>query len=214
MIVKKEVEIGGKILSIETGRYARQANGAVMVRYGDTMVLVSAVAEKEAKEDRGFFPLQVEYRERTSAAGKIPGGFFKREGRPTEKEILTARLIDRPIRPLFPKEFQNETQIISFVLSYDGENDADVLGAIGASADLTISDVPFDGPIAEVRVGRIDGKFIVNPSHDEIDNSDMELLVAGTEDSIMMVEGESNEVGEEELLDALKFAESEIKKIV
>jgi polyribonucleotide nucleotidyltransferase len=214
MIVKKEVEIGGKILSIETGRYARQANGAVMVRYGDTMVLVSAVAEKEAKEDRGFFPLQVEYRERTSAAGKIPGGFFKREARPTEKEILTARLIDRPIRPLFPKDFQNETQIISFVLSYDGENDPDVLGAIGASAALTISDIPFDGPIAEIRVGRIDGQFVVNPSHAEIDSSDMELIVAGTEDSIMMVEGESNEVNEEELLDALKFAESEIKKIV
>ncbi len=214
MIVKKEVEIGGKILSIETGRYARQANGAVMVRYGDTMVLVSAVAETEAKEDRGFFPLQVEYRERTSAAGKIPGGFFKREARPTEKEILTARLIDRPIRPLFPKDFQNETQIISFVLSYDGENDPDVLGAIGASAALTISDIPFDGPIAEIRVGRIDGQFVVNPSHAEIDSSDMELIVAGTEDSIMMVEGESNEVNEEELLDALKFAESEIKKIV
>jgi polyribonucleotide nucleotidyltransferase len=214
MIVKKEVEIGGKILSVETGRYARQANGAVMVRYGDTMVLVSAVAEKEAREDRGFFPLQVEYRERTSAAGKIPGGFFKREGRPTEKEILTARLIDRPIRPLFPKEFQNETQIISFVLSYDGENDADVLGAIGASAALTISDIPFDGPMAEVRIGRVDGKFIVNPTHQEVDNSDMELLVAGTEDSIMMVEGESNEVNEEELLDALKFAQSEIIKIV
>ncbi|NNG26581.1 MAG: polyribonucleotide nucleotidyltransferase [Ignavibacteriaceae bacterium] len=213
-MVKKEVEIGGKILSIETGRYARQANGAVMVRYGDTMVLVSAVAEKEAKEDRGFFPLQVEYRERTSAAGKIPGGFFKREGRPTEKEILTARLIDRPIRPLFPKEFQNETQIISFVLSYDGENDADVLGAIGASAALTISDVPFDGPMAEVRVGRVDGKFVINPTHEEVDKSDMELLVAGTEDSIMMVEGESNEVSEEELLDALKFAQSEIIKIV
>ena len=214
MIIKKEVEIGGKILSIETGRYARQANGAVMVRYGDTMVLVSAVAAEEAKEDRGFFPLQVEYRERTSAAGKIPGGFFKREGRPTEKEILTARLIDRPIRPLFPKEFQNETQIISFVLSYDGENDADVLGAIGASAALTISDIPFDGPMAEVRVGRVDGKFIVNPTHEEVDKSDMELLVAGTEDSIMMVEGESNEVSEEELLDALKFAQSEIIKIV
>jgi len=214
MIVKKEVEIGGKILSIETGRYARQANGAVMVRYGDTMVLVSAVAAEEAKEDRGFFPLQVEYRERTSAAGKIPGGFFKRESRPTEKEILTARLIDRPIRPLFPKEFQNETQIISFVLSYDGENDADVLGAIGASAALTISDIPFDGPMAEVRVGRVDEKFIVNPTHEEVNNSDMELLVAGTEDSIMMVEGESNEVSEEELLDALKFAQSEIIKIV
>lgn len=214
MIVKKEVEIGGKTLSIETGRYARQATGAVMVRYGDTMVLVSAVAAQEAMEDRGFFPLQVEYRERISAAGKIPGGFFKREGRPTEKEILTARLIDRPIRPLFPQEFQNETQIIAFVLSYDGENDADILGAIGASAALTISNIPFDGPMAEIRVGRKDGKFIVNPSKDEIDNSDIELIVAGTEDSIMMVEGESKEISEEELLDALKFAESEIKKIV
>ncbi len=214
MVFKKEVEIGGKILSIETGKYARQANGAVMVRYGDTMVLVTAVAAEEAKEGQDFFPLQVEYREKTSAAGKIPGGFFKREGRPTEKEILTARLIDRPIRPLFPKEFNNETQIISLVLSYDGENDADVLGAIGASAALTVSNIPFDGPMAEVRVGRVDGKLIVNPTNNEIENSDLELVVAGTEDSIMMVEGESKEVSEEELLDALKFAETEIKKIV
>ncbi|MCW8811276.1 MAG: polyribonucleotide nucleotidyltransferase, partial [Ignavibacteriaceae bacterium] len=142
MIVKKEIEIGGKLFSIETGKYAKQANGAVMVRYGDTMVLVSAVASQEAKEDQDFFPLQVEYREKTSAAGKFPGGFIKREGRPTEKEILSSRLIDRPIRPLFPENFMNETQVIAFVLSYDGQNDADVLGAIGASAALTISDIP------------------------------------------------------------------------
>ena len=214
MIVKKEIEIGGKTFSIETGRYARQANGAVMVRYGDTMVLVTAVASEEVKDDQDFFPLQVEYREKTSAAGKIPGGFIKREGRPTEKEILSARLIDRPIRPLFPENFMNETQVIAFVLSYDGQNDADILGAIGASAALTISNIPFDGPMAEVRVGRINGELIVNPSHSEIEQSDLELVVAGTSDSIMMVEGEAKQVGEEEMLKALKFAQQEIKKLV
>lgn len=214
MIIKKEVEIGGKIFSIETGRYARQANGAVMVRYGDTMVLVTAVATSEAVEGQDFFPLQVEYREKTSAAGKIPGGFIKREGRPTEKEILSSRLIDRPIRPLFPESFMNETQVIAFVLSYDGENDADVLAAVGASAALTISDIPFDGPIAEVRVGRIDGQFIVNPTHAEIEQSDLELVVAGTSDSIIMVEGESKEVSENDLLSALRFAQTEIQKLV
>jgi polyribonucleotide nucleotidyltransferase len=214
MIVKKEVEIGGKLFSIETGRYARQANGAVMVRYGDTMILVTAVASSEAMEGQDFFPLQVEYREKTSAAGKIPGGFIKREGRPTEKEILSSRLIDRPIRPLFPENFMNETQVIAFVVSYDGENDADVLGAVGASAALTISDIPFDGPIAEVRVGRINGQLIVNPTHSEIEQSDLELVVAGTSDSIIMVEGESKEVSEDDLLNALRFAQSEIKKLV
>ncbi len=214
MIVKKEVEIGGKLFSIETGRFARQANGAVMVRYEDTMVLVTAVAAEEAKEDQDFFPLQVEYREKTSAAGKFPGGYIKREGRPTEKEILSARLIDRPIRPLFPESFKNETQVIAFVFSHDGENDADVLGAVGASAALTISDIPFDGPMAEVRVGRINGEFILNPTHPQIKLSDVELVVAGTADSIMMVEGESKEVSETELLEALKFAHDAIKKIV
>ena len=214
MIVKKEVEIGDKIFSIETGRYARQANGAVMVRYGDTMVLVSAVASTEVKENQDFFPLQVEYREKTSAAGKFPGGFIKREGRPTEKEILSSRLIDRPIRPLFPENFMNETQVIALVLSYEGQNDADVLAAIGASAALTISDVPFDGPIAEVRIGRINGQLVVNPTHAEIEQSDLELIVAGTSDSILMVEGESKEVGEDDLLSALRFAQNEIKKIV
>ena len=214
MIVKKEVEIGGKLFSIETGRYARQANGAVMVRYGDTMVLVTAVASQEAKEDQDFFPLQVEYREKTSAAGKFPGGFIKREGRPTEKEILSSRLIDRPIRPLFPENFMNETQVIAFVLSYDGQNDADVLSAIGASAALTISDIPFDGPIAEVRIGRINGQLVLNPTHTEIEQSDLELVVAGTSDSIIMVEGESKELSENDILDALKFAQAEIKKLV
>lgn len=214
MIVKKEVEIGGRIFSIETGRYARQANGSVMVRYCDTMVLVTAVASAEVKDDQDFFPLQVEYREKTSAAGKFPGGFIKREGRPTEKEILSSRLIDRPIRPLFPENFMNETQIIAFVVSYDGQNDADVLSAVGASAALVISDIPFDGPIAEVRVGRVNGQLIVNPTHNEIEQSDLELVVAGTSDSIIMVEGESKELSEDDLLDALRFAQTEIKKLV
>jgi len=214
MIVTKEIEIGGKKLSLETGRFAKQANGAVMVRYGDTMVLVTAVAAEDAKEDQDFFPLQVEYRERVSAAGKFPGGYIKREGRPTEKEILSSRLIDRPIRPLFPENFTNETQIIAFVLSYDGENDPDVLAAVGASAVLTISQIPFDGPIAEVRIGRVNGEFICNPTQQQVAVSDIELVVAGTADSIMMVEGESHEVSEEDLLNALKLAQTEIKKIV
>jgi polyribonucleotide nucleotidyltransferase len=161
MVIRKEIELGGKKFSIETGKFAKQASGAVMVQYEDTMVLVTAVAQEEAKEDLDYFPLQVEYREKTSAAGKIPGGYIKREGRPTEKEILSARLVDRPIRPLFPDEFKNETQVIAMVFSYDGENDADVLAAVGASAALTISDIPFDGPAAEVRVGRINGELLI-----------------------------------------------------
>lgn len=214
MIYIKEVEIGGKILSIETGRYAKQADGAVMVRYGDTMVLVTATAAEEAKEDSDFFPLSVEYREKSSAAGKFPGGFVKREGKPSEKEVLSARLIDRPIRPLFPKEFKNETQIISFVYSYDGENESDILGAIGASAALTISSIPFEGPIAEVRVGKIDGQYIINPTLREIASSDMEITVAGSEDSLNMVEGEANEISEEDFLGAIKFAHENIRKII
>lgn len=213
-MVTKQVEIGGKLFLIETGRFAKQANGAAMVRYGDTMVLVTAVASPDAKPDQDFFPLQVEYREKTSAAGKFPGGYIKREGRPTEKEILSARLIDRPIRPLFPKNFKNETQIIAFVLSHDGENDADVLAAVGASAALTISDIPFDGPMGEVRVGRLNGQFIVNPTFQQLKECDIDLVVGGTADSLMMVEGESNQISENELLEALKFAHKEIKKLV
>jgi len=213
-MVTKQIEIGGKLFSIETGRFAKQANGSVMVRYGDTMVLVTAVASPDAKPDQDFFPLQVEYREKTSAAGKFPGGYIKREGRPSEKEILSARLIDRPIRPLFPGEFKNETQVIAFVLSHDGENDADVLAAVGASAALTISDIPFECPMAEVRVGRLNGSFIVNPTFQQLKDCDIELVVGGTADSLMMVEGESRQISESELLDALKFAHEEIKKIV
>ncbi len=214
MVVTKSVEIGGKLFTIETGRFAKQANGAVMVTYGETMVLVTAVASEQAKEEQDFFPLQVEYREKTSAAGKFPGGFIKREGRPTEKEILTSRLIDRPIRPLFPSEFLNETQVVASVYSFDNENDADVLAACGASAALSISNIPFNGPIAEVRVGLFHNELVVNPTHQQVDESDLELVVAGTEDSIMMVEGEGNEVGEEMMLKAIQFAHNEIKKIV
>ncbi len=214
MIYSKEIEIGGKTLLIETGKLAKQADGSVLVKYADTMVLVTAVSAHEAKADQDFFPLQVEYREKTFAAGKFPGGFFKREGKPTEKEVLSARLIDRPIRPLFPADYKNETQVVAFVLSHDGENDADVLAAIGASAALTISDIPFAGPMAEVRVGKLDGQFILNPTFTQLKNSSLELVVAGTENSIMMVEGESKEISESELLDALQFAHTEIKKIV
>lgn len=213
-MVTKQIDIGGKLFSIETGRFAKQANGSVMVKYGDTMVLVTAVASPEAKPDQDFFPLQVEYREKTSAAGKFPGGYIKREGRPTEKEILSARLIDRPIRPLFPEDFKNETQVIAFVLSHDGENDADVLAAVGASAALTISDIPFHGPMGEVRVGRLNGSLIVNPTFQQLKDCDIDLTVGGTEDSLMMVEGESKQISESELLEALKFAHEEIKKLV
>lgn len=214
MLYTKEIEIGNNKLRIETGRFAKQANGAVMVSYGETYILVTATASKSAPEGLDYFPLSVEYREKSFAAGKIPGGFFKREGKPTEKEILSGRLIDRPIRPLFPSEFKNETQVAAFVYSYDGENDADVIGAVGASAALAISDIPFLEPIGEVRVGRINREFIVNPTHKQVEESDMELVVAGTDSSIMMVEGEAKEVSEDDLLQALKFAHIEIKKIV
>ncbi len=214
MVVTKEVEVGGKIISIETGKIAKQANGSVMVRCGDTMVFVAATAAKEPREDIDFFPLSVEYKEKAFAAGKFPGGFFKREGRPTEKEILSARLIDRPIRPLFKEGYNNETQLVAIVYSFDGENDADVLAAVGASTALMISDIPFLEPIAEVRVGRVNGEYIVNPTNQQIEESDIELIVAGSETSIMMVEGESKEVSESDLLEALKIAHVEIKKLV
>jgi polyribonucleotide nucleotidyltransferase len=214
MVYIKEVEIGGKILSIETGKVAKQADGAAMVRYGDTMVLTTVVASEEVKEDQDFFPLSVEYREKAFAAGKFPGGFFKREGKPTEKEVLSSRLIDRPIRPLFNKDFKNETQVISLVYSFDGENESDILGAIGASAALTLSRIPFTEPVAEVRVGRINNRIVINPTLAQTEISDFELVVAGTMDSIMMVEGEANEISEADFIEALKAAHEEIKKIV
>ncbi len=213
MVYTKEVQIGKHKLIFETGKLARQANGSVMVRYGDTMVLVTAVAGG-VRSDIDFFPLSVEYREKSFAAGKIPGGFFKREGKPSDKEVLSSRLIDRPIRPLFPDNYVNDTQIAAFVYSFDYENDPDVIAACGASAALAVSDIPFLEPIGEVRVGRINGEYVINPSHQEIEYSDIELVVAGTESSIMMVEGEAKEIGEEEMLNALKFAHEEIKKIV
>ena len=213
MVVKKEIQIGNKTLSFETGRFARQADGAVMARYADTMVLATVVAHKESEDDLDYFPLQVEYREKMSSAGKIPGGFLKREGRPSDKEILSARLIDRPIRPMFPEGYHNETQIIVNVFSSDQQNDADVLGACAASAALMISDSPFDGPIAEVRIGRVNGELLINPTFDELEASDMDVTVAGTDDSIVMVEGESREIGESDILAALKFAHESIKKI-
>jgi polyribonucleotide nucleotidyltransferase len=214
MVRTKDIEVDGRVLSIETGKFAKQADGAVMVRYADTMVLATVVSAKEAVEGQDFVPLQVEYREKTSAAGKIPGGFFKREGRPTEKEILSSRLIDRPIRPLFPKNYRYETQVLVTVYSSDQEHDADVLGAIGASAALLISDVPFDGPIAEVRVGRVDGKHVINPTLAQLEKSDMDLVVAGTAESVVMVEGEAKETSEAEFLEAMKVAHEAIKKII
>ncbi len=213
MVYTKEVQIGKHKLIFETGKLAKQANGAVVARYGDTMVLVTAVAG-DLRPDVDFFPLSVEYREKSFAAGKIPGGFFKREGKPTDKEILSARLIDRPIRPLFADGYLNDTQVAAFVYSFDNENDPDVIAACAASAALAVSNIPFLEPVGEVRVGRINGELIVNPTFQEIEISDLELVVAGTESSIMMVEGEAKELSEQEMLDALKFAHAEIKKIV
>jgi len=214
MVHRVETEIGGRKLIIETGKVAKQASGAVTVQYGETMVLATAVASDKPVEQLDFMPLQVEYRERAYAAGKIPGGFFKREGKPSEKETVSARLTDRPIRPLFPKDYRNEVQVIIFVLSADKENDADVLGTIGASAALSISPIPFLGPIASVRVGRIDGEFIVNPTFQQLEQSEMDVVVAGSKDSILMVEGWSREVSEEDMIQALEFGHREIVKII
>ncbi|MFN0158231.1 MAG: polyribonucleotide nucleotidyltransferase [Bacteroidota bacterium] len=213
MMITKQTDIGGKTFSLETGRFAKQADGAVMARLGDTMVLATVVATKVPKVGIDYFPLQVEYREKAASAGKIPGGFFKREARPSEKEILSARLIDRPIRPMFPEWFQCETQVIVTVYSSDQEHDADVLGAVAASAALMMSDIPFEGPVAEVRVGRIGGKLVVNPTFSELATTDLDVTVAGTEDSILMVEGESHEISEQVMLEALEFAHGYIKQL-
>ena len=213
MKMTKEITLEGKSFSLETGRFAKQADGAVVARYGDTMVLATVVASREPKENIDYFPLQVEYREKFASAGKIPGGFFKREARPSEKEILSARLIDRPIRPMFPEWFRCETQVIVTVYSSDQEHDGDILGACAASAALLISDIPFEGPISEVRVGRIDGRFIINPTFSELERSDMDITVAGTSDSIVMVEGDAREISEQDMLSALAFAHESIKVI-
>jgi polyribonucleotide nucleotidyltransferase len=203
----------GKTMSVETGRLAKLAHGAVVARIGDTMVLATAVTNSEAKPGQSFFPLSVEFRETYAAGGKFPGGFIKREGRPSEKEILSARLIDRTIRPLFPEWFMNETQIICNVISSDGQNDADVLGAVAASAALHISEAPFDGPMAQVRVGRVNGEYVINPTVAELAESDLNLTVGGKSDSIVMVEGEMKEVSEDDMLEAINLAHESIKKL-
>ncbi|MBI3404607.1 MAG: polyribonucleotide nucleotidyltransferase [Acidobacteria bacterium] len=207
------VEVGGRQLSIETGKIAKQANGSVVVRCGDTMVLVTACMDTRAGE-KDFLPLTVDYRENTYSAGRIPGGFFKREGRPSEREILTCRQIDRPLRPLFPDGWRTETQIVGFVLSADKDNDPDTLAICGASAALFISDIPFDNPIGAVRVGLIDGRLVVNPSVAEQKTSLLNIIVAGTDQAIVMVEAGAMEVSEETVADALDFGHTEVKKIV
>lgn len=200
----------GKTLSVETGRIAKQADGSVVVRMGDTMVLCTAVSAKEPKPGQNFFPLTVDHKESFSAAGRFPGGFMKREGRSNEKEILSSRLIDRVLRPLFPKGYYNDTQVISSVISSDDENDGDVLGAVGASLALHLSDVPFDGPMGEVRVGRINGEYIINPTVTELKESDIDMVVGGTRDSVLMIEGEMDEISEIEMLEAIKVAHASI----
>lgn len=208
-----EINLDGKVIHIETGKMAKQADGAVVVSMGQSMVLATVVAAKSLREGTDFFPLTVDYRERSAAAGKFPGGYIKREGRPKEKEILTSRLIDRPIRPLFPDDFVHETQVMLNVLSAESENDPDILGMIGASAALAISGLPFLGPLGAVRVGHLEGNYIANPTYHEMEQSDLELVVAGTEKAIMMVEGAAKELSEDEMLGAVNFAHDRIKLI-
>ncbi len=203
----------GKVLSVETGRIAKQADGSVVVRMGDTMVLCTAVSAKEPKPGQDFFPLTVDHKESFSAAGRFPGGFMKREGRSNEKEVLSSRLIDRVLRPLFPKGYVCDTQVISSVISSDDENDGDVLGAVGASLAIHLSDIPFDGPMAEVRVGRIEGNFVINPTVSELKESDIDMVVGGTANSILMIEGEMKEISEKEMLEAIKAAHVAIQKL-
>ncbi len=212
MVNRVEVEIGGRTLILETGRMAKLAHGAVMVRYGDSMVLATVCTSRNPI-DRDFLPLSVDYREKSYAAGKIPGGFFKREGRPSEKEILTCRLIDRPIRPMFPDNYRYETQVLINVLSHDKENDTDVMSFVGTAAALAISEIPFEAILASVRVGRIDGEFVVNPVLSIRDESDIDIIMAGTEESITMVEGGASEVVEADLVAALKFGHEQIKLV-
>src|SRR5581483_6413813 len=197
--------LGDKQITIETGKLAKQADGSVTVQLGETIVLVAAVAASKAKPGQDFFPLTVDYREKAAAAGKFPGGYFKREGRPTEKEILTSRLTDRPIRPLFPKGWFNEVQVQSLLLSADGENDSDILTIIGASASLAVSDIPWDGPLGAIRIGRIGGEFIANPTHSQMAESDLDIIYVGNQDDIVMFEGAAKECSEEDFMAAMKF---------
>lgn len=214
MSEKVSLLLGDKELSIETGRLAKQADGAALIRYGDTMVLVTACSEKKAREGLNFLPLTCDYREYTYAAGKIPGGFFKREGRPTEKEILTSRLIDRPVRPLFPENYRYETQIIAMVLSCEPQTNPDVLAIVGASAALAVSDIPVAKVIAGVRVGLVDGRLVVNPAMTDLTHSALNLIVAGSDEAVVMVECGAREVTEEQMVEALEFGHREIRRII
>src|ERR1041384_3603202 len=211
---KITASVGDKQIIIETGKLAKQADGAVTVQLGETIVIVAAVAATKAKEGQDFFPLTVDYREKAAAAGKFPGGYFKREGRPTEKEILTCRLTDRPIRPLFPKGWYNEVPGQTVVLSADGENDPDILSIIGASASLMVSDIPWDGPLGAVRVGRIGGKFVANPTHAEMAESDLDLVYVGNANDIVMYEGSAKEINEAAFNAALKFGHESIQPMI
>tara|TARA_B100000287_G_scaffold264413_1_gene248844 strand:+ start:646 stop:1773 length:1128 start_codon:yes stop_codon:yes gene_type:complete len=213
-MINVEKEIGGKVLSLQTGKIARQSAGSIVLTYGETVLLIAVNAAKEAREDVDFFPLQVEYREKHYASGKIPGGFFKREARPTEGEVLTSRLTDRPIRPLFPKAFKNETQVIITVLQSDGENIADTWAGVGASAALMVSNIPWHGPIATVRVGQIENNFVFNPTRLQLEDCSLELIVSGNKENIVMVEGEADEVSEAVVVEALKFAHAQIIEII
>ena len=206
--------LGGKLLELEIGKVCEMANGQVMVKYGDTVVNVTAVMSKEPRPDIDFFPLSCDYEEKMYAAGKIPGGFIKREGRPSEKAILNSRLMDRPLRPLFPKGFYNDVQVIATVMCIDNDAPSEIAAMIGSSVALAISDIPWDGPTGSVLIGRVDGQFIVNPSLEQREASDMHLVVSGTKEAIMMVEAGANEVSEEDILDAIMFAHEEIKKLV
>ena len=199
-------QIGSTEITIETGKLAKLADGAVTVRCGETIILVSAVSATTTKEGQDWFPLTVDYREKAAAVGKIPGGYFKREGRPSEKEILTARMTDRPLRPLFPKGYLYDTQIMGVLLSADGQNDPDILFINGASAALMVSDIPFAGPVGAVRVGRVGGEFIANPTHAQMADSDLDLVYVGTEKDVVMLEGSALELPEEEFVKALEFA--------
>ncbi|HET7582729.1 MAG TPA: polyribonucleotide nucleotidyltransferase, partial [Candidatus Limnocylindria bacterium] len=211
--MKVEAEIGGQTFSLEAGKLAEQADGAVLVRYGDSVLLATAVSA-EPREGIDFFPMTVDYEERMYAAGKIPGGFIKREARPSEAAILAMRLTDRPIRPLFPKGYRNDVQVVLTVLSADQENDADILAVNGASAALSVSSIPFLGPVGAVRVGRIDGEFVTNPTFSQLDESDLDLVVAGTRDAIMMVEAGAKILPESVMADAIAYGQRELQKSI
>src|SRR3982750_2274245 len=211
--LKESIKLGDQELTIEAGRVAKQADGSVVIRYGDTMLLVAAVGAFSPRDGIDFFPLTVEYRESNYAAGRIPGNYFRREGRPNEKETLTSRLIDRPCRPLFTEGFRNETQVIATVISADPDNNPDVIAITGASCALYLSDIPFPNPIAGVRIGLIEGRYIINPTYDEVRESRLNLIVAGPEEDIVMVEAGAIEVSEEIMVEALMLAHKEINRV-